>query len=327
MSTKSRTNPKSDLRGANTFITGGETFGDGTMIELISEGSALNKPSLLLWDGRKATVGPRVEHRGRIYEAPELSPSLHRAMRLPSGCPDYGSARDLFVAITGLFEHHIDLPERYSSLLASFSMGTWLADRLATAPSLAISGPDPELGIDVLRLLNCVCRHPLMLAEVTPSGLRSLPMQLSLTLLLDQQPLRPDVQRLLRASSHRGLYLPGNRGRVVDLYGPKAVFCGNDAAVDFFGGGGIHISLAPCQLQPSELNAQVENEIANHFQSRLLRYRLKNSGKVRESQVDVSELTFATGRLARTLAACFPEDSKLARDFLCNARPIAHAVQ
>ena len=43
-------------------------------------------------------------------------------------------------------------------------------------------------------------------------------------------------------------------------------------------------------------------------------YRLKNSLKVRESQVDVSEFTFATRRLARTLAACFPEDSELARD-------------
>src|ERR1017187_6311627 len=41
---------------------------------------------------------------------------------------------------------------------------------LAGRPSLTISGPEQELGIDVLRLLSCVCRHPLMLAEVTPGG-------------------------------------------------------------------------------------------------------------------------------------------------------------
>ena len=96
------------------------------------------------------------------------------------------------------------------------------------------------------------------------------------------------------------LHLPGNRGSVVDLYGPKAIFCGNDAAVDTLGGGVIHISVAPSQLQSSALDEQVQDEIANHFQPRLLMYRLKNSGKVRESQVDVSQFTFATRQLACT---------------------------
>jgi hypothetical protein len=91
-------------------------------------------------------------------------------MRLPSKCTDYGSSRGLFAVITNLFKHHLDLPERESSLLACFSISTWLADRLPTAPSLAVSGPDQELGIEVLRLLSCVCRHALMLAEVTPGG-------------------------------------------------------------------------------------------------------------------------------------------------------------
>jgi hypothetical protein len=35
---------------------------------------------------------------------------------------------------------------------------------------------------------------------------------------------------------------------------------------------------------------------------------------VRESRVDVSQFTFATRQLARTLAMCFPEDSGLASD-------------
>jgi hypothetical protein len=220
----------------------------------------------------------------------------------------------LFAAIADLFRHHLDLPARESSLLACFSISTWLADRLPTAPSLAISGPDQELGIDVLRLLSCVCRHPLMLAEVTPIGFRSLPTQVSLTLLLDQQELKPNMQRLLRASRYPGLHLPGARGSVVDPYGPKAILCGNDAAVETLGGGVIHVSVAPSILQSPALDARVQDEIANHFQPRLLMYRLKNSGKVRESRVDVSQFTFTTRQLARTLAMCFPEDSGLASD-------------
>src|ERR1019366_7028609 len=118
-----------------------------------------------------------------------------------------------------------------------------------------------------------------------------------------------------------GLHLAGNRGSVVDRYGATAIFCGNDAAVNHRGGGAIHVSLPPSQSQSCVLDEHALNEIANHFQPRLLMYRLKSSGKVRESQVDVSELTFATGRLPRPLRACFPEDSALARDTVRLLRP------
>jgi hypothetical protein len=305
----------------NCITSAGEILADGAMIELISGSSGPSKPDLLLWNGSKAIVGSRVEHGGCIYEAPELHHSLYRATRFPSRCDDYGSARGLFAAITDLFQHHLDSPKRESSLLACFSISTWLPDLLPIAPSLTISGSDQELGIDVLRVLGCVCRHPLMLAEVTPGGFRSLPMQLSLTLLLNQHGLNPNMQRLFRASSYRGLHLPGNRGSVVDLYGPKAIFCGNDTAVDILGGGAIHISAAPSRLQSSGLDERIQNEIADDFQPRLLMYRLKNSGKRRESPVDVSNFTFATRPLARALAASFPEDSELARDAVQLLRP------
>jgi hypothetical protein len=314
-------NAKSGSNATQSCITtAGEVFGDGAMIELVSGSSGVNKPDLLLWTGSEAIVGPRVEYGNRIYEPPELPPSLYRATRFPSGCQDYGSARVLFAAITDLFKQHLHLTERESSLLACFSISTWFVDRLRTAATLTISGPDQDLGIDLLRLLSCLCRHPLMLAELTPGGFKSLPGQLPLTLLLDQQLLRPTMQRLFRASSYRGLHLPGKRGSVVDPFGPKAIFCGNDIALDILGGGVIHISLTPSQLQSSALDEQVQNTIANDFQPRLLMYRLKNFGKVRES-ADVSEFTSATGAIARTLAACFPEDSELARDAIELLRP------
>ena len=82
-------------------LSAGETLADGSMIEILS-GSP--KPDLLLWNGRKAIIGPRVEHRGRIYEAPALSPGLYRAVRFCLlECTEYGSARDLLDGVTGLF--------------------------------------------------------------------------------------------------------------------------------------------------------------------------------------------------------------------------------
>ncbi len=108
---------------------------------------------------------------------------------------------------------------------------------------------------------------------------------------------------------------------MVDLYGPKAIFCGSDFADDTLSGGVINISIAPSQLQSSALDEHAQNEIANDFQPRLLMYRLKNSGKVREREVDVSKFTFPTRQLARTVAACFPEDLELARDTVELLRP------
>jgi len=322
MESKAKTNPKNGLNAKRScIISAGEILTDGAMIELVSGSSGLDKPRLLLWNGRNATVGTRVQHGAHTYEVPDLAPSLCRATRLPPHCTDYGSAHDFFVAVTDLFNLHLNLPKWASSLLACFSIGTWLADRLPSVPTLVISGPDEELGVDALRLLSCICRHPLMLAEVTPGGFRSLPTQMSFTLLLDQQELKPNMQRLLRASKYRGLHLPGNRGSLVDLYGPKAILCGNDAAADTLGGGVIHISVTPSQLQSSALDEQILVEIANKFQPRFLMYRLKNSEKVREARVDVSGFTFATRQLARTLAMCFPEDSELAREAVQLLRP------
>jgi len=313
LNTKEKMNASSASNRTETFFSAGESFADGAMIELVSGSSKLSKPNLLLWNGCEATLGPRVEHDGCTYEAPDLDPILYRATRFPSQCSDYGSARGLFGGIRDLFRHHLGLSESESGLLTCFAISTWLADRLPTAPTLAISGRDEELGIDVLRLLSCVCRHPLMLGEVTPGGFRSLPMQLSLTLLLNQQVLRPNLQRLFRASSFRGLYLPGIGGRVVNAYGAKAIFCGDDAA-DTLTDGMMHIFVVSSELQPPALDEQVQNEIASQVQSRLLMYRLKNLEKVSASRVDVSKFTFAKRPMARTLAMSFPEDLELARD-------------
>ena len=313
MNTKTKTKTEREAHAKTPLvITAGKIFDDGKVIELIRSPGGKG-PYLLVWDGKRATTGHSIECWGSVYGAPDLAPSLARAMRLPPGIKDYSSARSLFAEITDLFQKHLDLPGQESGLLATFTIGTWMADSLPTAPSLAISGSTEE-GIDALRLLNCVCRHALTLAEITPSGLRSLPMEVGLTLLVNQQELRPNLQRLFRASSFRGLNLFGNRGRLVDLYGAKAVLYENDAAVDTFSGGVIQISLLSSRLRSSALGEQALNEIADRFQPRLLMYRLRNVGKAPATEVDVSTFTSGSQQLARSIAMCFPEDSVLARD-------------
>src|SRR5207244_2933112 len=127
--------------------TAGEIFTDGTLIELVQSSSVSNKPNLLLWNGTEATIASRVQYEGRNFEAPELNPSVCKATRLPSGCCDYGSVRELLTAIAGLFTRLLHLPEPESSLLAFFSISTWFADCVPTTPGLAIYGPVQGQGI------------------------------------------------------------------------------------------------------------------------------------------------------------------------------------
>jgi hypothetical protein len=72
----------------NHIISAGEVFGDGAIIEPVASSSSQNKPDLVRWDGRKATVGSGVEHGGLIYEAPELPPMLYLETPVRVVCAD-----------------------------------------------------------------------------------------------------------------------------------------------------------------------------------------------------------------------------------------------
>jgi hypothetical protein len=145
LNTKAKPNAKSGSNATNRcIISTGEIFAGGAIIDLVSGSSGINKPDLLLWNGSKAIVGPRVEHGGCIYEASKLTPSLRRALRLPTRCSNYGSARDLFAGIVDLFNRYLNFSDRESRLLTAFSMSTWLADRLPIAPGLIVSAPDQQ---------------------------------------------------------------------------------------------------------------------------------------------------------------------------------------
>jgi hypothetical protein len=311
--------PKAPKAIGKPIVTSGEIFPDGTVIELVGGSAGSNKPDLLLWNGT-ATVAHQVKHGGCVYEAPELSPSLYRAMLLPSGFRDCGPPRELYRGIAALFVDNLNFAERESRLLASFCMSSWLADRLPIAPSLVISGPDRGAGIEVLRFLGCVCRRPLLLAEVTPGTFRSLPMDLSMTLLMNQQELRPAMWRILCAASYRGLHLSGPRGAIVDPCGPWAIFGGSELG-ERFSEGTIQISMALSQLQRTVLHENVRKKIADDFQPRLLHFRLTNCSNLRECQVGATGFTSETRRLAYALRTCLPADPEFARDIVELLRP------
>jgi len=182
----------------------------------------------------------------------------------------------------------------------------------ADCTGLGIYGPVQGQGIDVLRLLRSLCRRPVLLAGITPAGLRALPTYLHPTLLINQPGLKPRTWALLRGSSHRGFYIPAGKGGVVDVHGARAIFLGMDDTDKITRGEVLHLFLAPALFNHSVLNDARLDQIACELQPKLLSYRLKNWQKVQESAFDVSTFTFPTRELARNLGACVVDDPELA---------------
>ena len=312
-------NRRSGLRNT-AVVTAGEAFADGTVIELVS-GHEPNKPDLLLWNGSEATIAARVEYGGCTYQSPELTASVYGATRFPKRCSKYESIRSLFTGIAALLARHLGLPERESKLVACFCVSTWLADCLPAAPGLVFCAPDQGKGVNALRLLGCLCRRPLILGEVTPASFRALPMYLRFTLLINDPAMTRRMRRLFCASSYNGLYVPGNRGVVLDLFGPKAVFAGMSAFADILGDEALQIFVGAAQVPLPGLDGKLQQEIANEFQPRLLMFRLQNHRRVRESKIDIPEFAFSPRQLVRNLVTCFPEDPELGRDIIQQLAP------
>lgn len=280
--------------------TTGELFSDGRGIELIrdAETGCLN---LLFFDGETCTLAPRVEYMGRMYAPADVSPSILRAVTWPTKSTPYGSTDQLFTAVREPLTNH-GFPTEVALCATYFVFPTWFPECLPAAPCLSITGPRPEANL-LLQLLGCLVRRALPLAEVSRAGLCSLPMGLQPTLLIDLEHLSPSTRRLLSASNSPNAYVPW-RGALVNLYSAKAIYRGDSLGDGLFGDAALRINLAPSRGRLPILDASTQQEIASELQSRLVAYRSRNIGKVRESEFDLPAFGSPTRILARVLGAC-----------------------
>jgi len=285
----------------------GEVFSDGTNIELIRE-AATGRMSLSSFDGKSHTVGNRVKAHGQLYLPAQIHPTILRAVTLPTRCGEYGSTNQLFAAVrekltTSGFLDDVTLPTTH------FVFASWFPEFSAVAPCLSISGPRSE-AVYLLRLLGCLVRHPLRLAEITRAGLCSLPINLQLTFLIDQEPISRSTRSLLSASNHPGTYVPW-KGGLADIYCAKAIYVGDGLAGGRVGDSALHVQLAPSRARLPILDANTDRMIADEFQGKMAAYRSQNIQRVRDSQFDLPRLASGTRVLARILGACIVDAPEL----------------
>jgi hypothetical protein len=206
---------------APSMATYGELFADGTMIELIA-GVHNGNPALLLWDGAKETIGPRVEHHGQMYEPAPIKASVLQELILPTHCCPHGSTREFLAETCKLIADYAALPEKSASLVARVILCSALVDAVSVAPTLMIVGPDTARGNRLMALLRCLCRHALPLTGVTPAGFCSLASGARFTYLISQANVSDKLRKLLDDASSRDRKIPF-RGRLLDLFGVQVV--------------------------------------------------------------------------------------------------------
>jgi hypothetical protein len=232
----------------------------------------------MLFDGESARIAPRVEHNHQVYVAQAIDPVIARELYLPEEFRPSESALQLAADVTHLVQKYCGLEVEAAELLARFFFANWLADALPAAPSLVIIGPESREVTQLLVLTKCLSRHALVLTEVTPRELRSLPTSLGLTLAIDQPTITENLERLLNASRKHVTKIP-HRGSLFSPYFSKLIHCADQFQA--WPIKAVKLLIVPSARAMSLLDDQAQARIAKDFQPRMISLRFDNFATVR----------------------------------------------
>ncbi len=295
---------------AKCIATAGESF-PSAMIDLVGAPSNSCGPNLLLWNGSSAIVAPRIRYGRSWYEPIALEPTVIRTVPWPKCPTKYGSTRDLFDRVLGLITQHVEIQDTYARLLTYFVFSTWFPDRLSLSPGCAILGPADSEGVQLLRLLRCLCRRSMLLAEASQSSLLSLPLHFSPSLLMNRPMITRQLRNFLYTSNRRGLGTVKG-GKVLEVCCPKVIYFGMDEIPQGIASVMIQVALSSSTTQTTVLEEGALNDVTAELQAKMLAYRLASYSKVQATHLRSMNFTHQTREIAMNLAACIVDDAELA---------------
>jgi len=309
MGTRTCQTTKTESQKDPLVATSGEVFSDA-VIDLMASRD-ICRPNLLLWDGQREVVAPRIRYGGVIYEAPQLHRSIGQAIRFPASVNWRGTSTELFAEFAAFLQTYMGFREEIAEGLSLWNASTWLSDVLPSPPALAIWGPDMSTAVTLFVLLGCASRRALKLAGVSRAALLGLPMHLRPTWFLNQPDLPRGMWQLCRSSNHRGMVVPGRGGAVLDWVSSKAIFLGVTSSANVLSGEALRISLPPAEPGLPLLDEQALSKMAEAFQARFLAFRLDWLTKERAASSADRHVSFPGSELAQNLFACVRHEPSL----------------
>jgi hypothetical protein len=145
-----------------------ETFGEtvpGLMFESVVDPDHPDHLLLHTWNGRQTTTARRIEHAGVSYIPKNLASGLVQSVRFAPPSLRFGSTAKLFASLREFLSIYAHLQPEVADLLVAFGLATWFCDCMQVAPFLYLFGPHSSVS-QVLRLLGCLCRRPVLLGDV-----------------------------------------------------------------------------------------------------------------------------------------------------------------
>jgi hypothetical protein len=239
--------------------------------------------------------------------------ALYKSLRLPTGFKTYDSGREMFDRFRGLIQHHGMLSERQSRLVAYWAMACWFADFLPFMPALVITGP--AFAADaLLRILQCICRRPVLLAGISPASLRSITCNdVMPTLLIRTSQLNKAMAALLEASNQPGYFVSSGKD-VWQFYGAKCIYVAGDGNPQIVGSRSIHVRTG---RKTSELGRLLPTkEAVQDLQNQMLFYRLAAHDSVAASTFRVTGFVPELCAMAQVLGAPLEGEPELQKGII-----------
>jgi len=267
--------------------------------------------SLVEWDypEPKLSQRPQIEYGGRQHSIPTMPRGLYESLLLPTKLTDYGTTRQLFESIQALLRKYLMLSEEQSALLSYWCIATWFPEFLDFIPRLTITGSRFAADL-LLRVLQYVCRRPVLLAGMNSAVLRAIPFaELRPTLLIRQTRLSKRTAELLDASDRDGYFVATGKD-LWQCYTARCIYLGEDYSQQVLVPDGIHVHLARNAVSA---RAPVPGDgDAQDLQNKLFRYRVFNRELVQSSMFKASSgLQPELRAVAQQLGAAIVDDTGL----------------
>lgn len=298
-----------------------KTFGEvfpKSIIELIRDDTPGGSVQFLLWNGTQQFLQDRLQLKltqgggsgTMLLIPPDVDPSVLRAIRLPSSADRLNSTQELFNDINALIGEFTQLSSELSSLVTCSVLASWFPDCTPVPVCLSIVGPRSCQRFNLFRLLGCLFRRPVILGEISANSIWSLPMELYPSLFLERSELNHQLPRIFSAPIAQGTYVPW-KGRFRSMACAKVICSEERFDQAELGQGSIRIPVSARHWKLPILNNQLQEEIAEKFQSRLLGFRLEKYKQVRDSNFDLPCHMSSARDLARSLGACVSDVPEL----------------
>lgn len=238
------------------------------------------------------------------------SPAVEVATTVPDTqswpSPDSSKAAMLHYWMKWSIMAQTHLEENLAALIAFWALSTWFQDALTVIPCLVITGASHD-AIVVLRVLEVICREPLLAAEFRRGDLDNHRWNCQ-TLLILEPNLDNNKAALLGNLTNSGFRIVAD-GRRLDCSKSRAIYIGEGPATHKIQNS-IHINIAPTNAEPPPTPAWLQATL-NNLPSHLHNYRHKNLEEVRRLEFSPSGLPGETAAIAKALGSCIVDASEL----------------